>query len=55
MNTPWDADISQHIKENLVPWKGAWRTGTESEFDRSIYIDNVSKWVDAVVNYAVSH
>ncbi|PCG96119.1 Alpha-D-phosphohexomutase superfamily [Penicillium occitanis (nom. inval.)] len=54
VNAPWDAEISQHIKENLVPWKGAWRTGTESEFSRSIYIDNVSKWVDAVVNYAKS-
>lgn len=55
VNTPWDAEISQHIKENLVPWEDAWREGTESEFSRSIYMNNIIKWVDVVVNYAVSH
>jgi phosphoglucomutase len=55
VNTPWDAEISQHINENLVPWKGAWSSGTENEFSRSTYVDNTSKWVDAVVKYAVRH
>lgn len=55
VNTPWDAEISYHIKENLVPWKDAWKARTENEFSRSIYVDNVSKWFDAVANYVVSY